>query len=90
MADANNPATAQADADAHAYEHGKMEINEQASTYDLFIHLAKWGSLSVAVVLVFLVTWFQPSGSFLVALLAALVLAAVGVVALKSKPQKSH
>jgi len=90
MADANNPATAQADADAHAYEHGSMEINEQSSTYALFITLAKWSSLAVAATLLFLILWFQPGGSFFAALLGAVVLAVLGVVALRRKPQQAH
>jgi len=86
MADAQNPATAQADADARAYVRGEMQINEQASTFKLFIDLAKWGSLAVACLLVFLTLWFHPGGSFVVAAGATVVLAAVGVFALKAKP----
>ena len=39
MADAHNPATAEADADATAYVRGGMQINEQAATFKLFIPL---------------------------------------------------
>ena len=89
MAEPHNPATADADADAKAYVHGEMAINEQASTFDLFMAMTKWGSLAVAVLLVFLVMWFHPGGSFIAGLIGAVVLAVVGWFALKSKPQ-SH
>jgi hypothetical protein len=89
MAEPHNPATAEADADARAYVHGEMAINEQASTFDLFILMAKWGSLGVAVLLVFLTLWFHPGGSFVAGLIGAVVLSVAGWFALKSKP-KAH
>lgn len=85
MADAHNPATAQADADATAYEHGSMAVNEQTATFALFINLTKWGGLAVAVAVLFLVLWFHPGGSFIAGVLGALVLAVAGVVAFKGK-----
>lgn len=89
MAEPHNPATAEADADAQAYVHGEMAINEQASTFDLFIVMTKWGSLGVAVLLVLLTLWFHPGGSFMAGLIGAVVLSVVGWFALKSKP-KAH
>lgn len=89
MAEPHNPATAEADADARAYVHGEMAVNEQASTFDLFIVMTKWGSLGVAVLLVFLTLWFHPGGSFVAGLIGAVVLSVVGWFALKSKP-KAH
>jgi len=90
MADPHNPATAEADADAHAYVHGSMEINEQASTFHLFILLAKWGSLAVAVGVLFLTLWFHPGGSFVAGLIGAVALAVIGWFALKAKPTAAH
>ncbi|WP_374388561.1 aa3-type cytochrome c oxidase subunit IV [Brevundimonas sp.] len=87
MAEPHNPATAEADADAQAYVHGEMAINEQASTFDLFIFMTKWGSLGVAVLLVLLTLWFHPGGSFIAGLIGAVVLSVVGWFALKSKPK---
>jgi multisubunit Na+/H+ antiporter MnhB subunit len=86
MAEPHNPATAEADADARAYVHGEMAINEQASTFSLFMGMTKWGSLAVAVLLVFLVLWFHPGGSFIAGLIGAVVLSVVGWFALKSRP----
>ena len=74
-------------ADAHDdYVRGSQEISEQASTFDLFVNLAKWGSLLTAATLVFLVLWFQPGGSFIGGAIAAIVLLVVGWFFLRSKP----
>jgi hypothetical protein len=72
MADPHTPA-------AHdAYVHGSQEINEQVSTFHAFVLLAKWGSLVTACILLFLVMWFAPNGSFFGGLIAAVVLGAAG------------
>jgi len=74
--------------DAHAHDdyiRGSQEISEQASTFDLFMGLAKWGSLAVAVSVLFLVMWFQPGGSFMAGAISAVVLLAVGIFALRKK-----
>ncbi|MCS6624782.1 aa3-type cytochrome c oxidase subunit IV [Roseibacterium beibuensis] len=76
-------------ADAHDdYVRGSQEISEQESTFDLFMGLAKWGSLLVAVSVLFLVVWFQPGGSFIAGAISGVVLLAVGIFALRKK--KSH
>lgn len=79
-----------ADADAHAYVHGHMAIREQVSTFRLFLNLAKWGSLAVAALVLFLTVWFRPGGSFIPAVLAAAVLVVLGFLALKPKPDAAH
>lgn len=90
MADAHNPATAEADADATAYVRGGMQINEQAATFKLFMDLAKWGSLAVACLLLFLTLWFHPGGNLMAALAGAVVLGGVGFFALKAKADAGH
>ncbi|KDP95132.1 cytochrome C oxidase subunit IV [Brevundimonas sp. EAKA] len=90
MADAHNPATAEADADATAYVRGGMQINEQAATFKLFMDLAKWGSLAVACLLLFLTLWFHPGGNLMAALAGAVVLGGVGFFALKPKADAGH
>lgn len=84
MADHHSP-TEHADHDADAYVHGTMTIEEQTATYALFMNLAKWGSLAVAALLLFLVLWFNPAGSFFMGLIGGLGLLVVGIFALKSK-----
>jgi len=75
--------------DAHdAYVRGSQEISEQKSTFDAFMGMTKWGSLIIAVLLVFLTLWFQPGGSLMTALITAVVLSVAGFFFLKSG--KSH
>lgn len=74
-------------ADPHAhddYVHGSMEITEQQSTFDLFMGMAKYGSLAIAVLLTFLTIWFMPNGNFFVGAGAAIVLLVAGVWFLRS------
>jgi small-conductance mechanosensitive channel len=87
MADQHAP-TEHADHDADAYVHGTMTIEEQSSTYSMFMNLAKWGSLAVASLLLLLVLWFQPGGSLFLGLIGGVVLAVAGTFFLKSG--KSH
>jgi Bacterial aa3 type cytochrome c oxidase subunit IV. len=76
--------------DAHdAYVRGSQEISEQESTFALFIGLAKWSSLALAVTIAFLLIWFMPGGSFVGGFITGVVLLAVGVFALSSK-KKAH
>lgn len=81
MADPHTPA----DHDAEAYQHGQMAIEEQRSTYELFIKLAKWVSLAIGASVLFLTLWFQPGGSFIAGAGAAVVMSVVGFLALRSK-----
>jgi len=79
-----------ADHDAEAYVHGTMTSEEQASTWALFQDLAKWGSLVVAVVLLFLTIWFQPGGSFVGGFIAAAVVSVGGWFFLKGGKKADH
>ena len=74
--------------EAHdAYVHGSQEISEQVSTFDAFVGLAKWGSLIIAAILLFLTLWFQPGGSFIGGAIAAGVVLVAGFFLLKSSPE---
>jgi hypothetical protein len=83
MADPHH-ATDAADADAHAYIRGEMEINEHVSTWNLVQNLFKWGSLGLATLILFLVMWFQPNGSFFPALISGVVVFVAGFFFLRS------
>jgi hypothetical protein len=83
MADHHSP-TEHADHDADAYVHGTMTVEEQSATYSLFMNLAKWGSLVIAALLLFLTLWFQPGGSFIAGAIGGGVLAVAGFAFLKS------
>ena len=76
-------------AEAHDdYVRGSMEISEQQSTFDLFVNLAKYGSLILAAVLVFLTLWFQPGGSLIAGVIVAVVMLVAGFWYLGQK--KAH
>ncbi|WP_298128000.1 aa3-type cytochrome c oxidase subunit IV [Brevundimonas sp.] len=70
----------------HDYQRGTQDIAEQRSTFSLVMGMTKWGSLAVAVALLFLVMWFQPGGNFFTALIAAGVVAVAGILVLRDKP----
>lgn len=71
--------------DAHdEYVRGSQEISEQESTFDAFMGMTKWGSLIIAILLVFLTLWFQPGGSLMTAFITAVVLSVAGFFFLKS------
>lgn len=70
------------------YQKGTQPVHEQQATYSLFMSLAKWGSLQIAVGITFFVLWLQPGGSIVFGFVAALALAVIGYFALKSKPAK--
>ncbi|WP_332659978.1 aa3-type cytochrome c oxidase subunit IV [Brevundimonas sp.] len=77
-------------ADSHdAYVRGSQEISEQTSTFHAFISMAKWGSLWMAALLMFLVLWFQPGGSFIAGAIAAVAMLVLGYFGLKS-PKAKH
>jgi hypothetical protein len=76
-------------ADSHdAYVRGSQEISEQSSTFHAFIKMSKWGSLWIAALLMFLVLWFQPGGSFIGGAIAAAAMLVIGYFALKSGKAK--
>ena len=64
---------------------GDMDIREQRSTYEFFMGLTKWGSLFVAVLVLFLTLWFCAGVGFLGALVVSVILAAVGGWVLKKR-----
>lgn len=68
------------------YHRGEMEISEQRSTFDLFMNLAKWGSLHVASILLLLTLWFGTEAGFLGAVAGFVALEAAGFLMLKKRP----
>ena len=72
------------------YHRGEMDVSAQASTYHFFMGLTKWGSLHVAVILVFLTLWFCAHAGFFRSLIAALVLLVLGIFALRERKGSAH
>ncbi|ATC33179.1 aa3-type cytochrome c oxidase subunit IV [Caulobacter vibrioides] len=72
------------------YHRGEMDIHEQAATYDAFGKMTKWGSLAIAVLLLFFTLLFCTPAGFIGSGIASVVLLVLGVVLLKEKPAESH
>lgn len=72
------------------YHRGEMDIHEQTATYVAFGKMAKWGSLGVAVLLLFITLLFCTPAGFIGSAIAAVVLLGLGIVSLKEKPVPAH
>lgn len=72
------------------YHRGEMDISEQSRTFHSFIGMTKWGSLAVAVLVLFLALIFSAHAGFFQAAGAAAVVLAVGIWALRKKPDAGH
>ena len=72
------------------YHRGDMDIAEQKATFDSFVALSKWGSLAIAVGLVFFTLWLCTPANFFQAFAAAAVLIVLGVVFLREKKSSDH
>jgi hypothetical protein len=68
------------------YHPGDQNITEQVSTYRVFGSLTKWGSLTVATLVLMFTLWFCVGAGFLGGLIPALALAGLGAFFLRSKP----
>jgi hypothetical protein len=68
------------------YVHGEMDINQHRHSFELFVTLTKWCSYHLAVVLTFVILLTCTKAGFLTALIVAIVIAVVGWLLLKKKP----
>ena len=75
---------------ASDYHRGEMDIHEQVSTFHLVMNITKWGSLHIAVIVLFLVLWFCTGAGLLTAVIASGVVAALGIFFLREKPSAEH
>jgi hypothetical protein len=67
------------------FHHGHMDVREQRSTYDFFMGLTKWGSLAVAVLLLFLVLAFCTPTGVGGAIVTSIIALALGAGALRKR-----
>jgi hypothetical protein len=72
---------------ASDYTHGQMDISEQSASFDLFVKFSKWGSLAVAVLVLWATLEFCTSTGLVGSFVAAVILLALGVYLLREKPQ---
>jgi thiamine transporter ThiT len=75
---------------AHEYHTGDQDISEQVATFSLVGGMLKWGSLGIAVTLIMLVLWFCTNAGFFSGLITGVILLAVGIYFLRSKPDAEH
>jgi hypothetical protein len=75
---------------AAEYHRGDMDIHEQVSTFHLVMGITKWGSMVLAATVAFLTLWFCTGAGFLGALFTAVVIVALGVTFLRSRPEAGH
>lgn len=78
------------DTDGGDYHRGDMDIAEQRSTYDVFMGLTKWSSLAIAALILFLTITFATAAGWFTALIATVVLVALGVFFLRDKRTDAH
>lgn len=72
------------------YHRGEMDVSEQVSTFHLVMGITKWGSLVLSSFILFITLWFCTPAGFLGGLVPALILVALGVTFLRSKPDGGH
>lgn len=65
---------------------GKMDIQEQTATFELFNTMTKWGSLFVGTLVLFLTLWFCTPAGFGGAFITGAVVAIIGVLLLRERP----
>jgi hypothetical protein len=70
---------------ASEHHRGEMDIQEQVSTFNLFMGMTKWGSLALSALLVLLVLWFCTPAGFFSGFVSALVVTVIGVLVLREK-----
>ncbi len=75
---------------ASEYHRGDMDIQEQVSTFKLFINLTKWGSLYITAFLTWMVVWFCTPAGFFAGFITFVVLAVLGTLLLREKPEAAH
>ena len=75
---------------ASDYHRGEMDIQEQVSTFHLVMGITKWGSLSLASFLLFIVIWFCTKAGFLPGFITGAVLLVLGIVMLREKKSPAH
>jgi hypothetical protein len=71
---------------ASEYHRGDMDVHAQQATFRAVMGGTKWAALAVAVGVLFFTLWFCTTAGFFSALVAAVVVSAVGFFALRSRP----
>ena len=67
------------------YVRGEMDIRQEISTFAMFVNMTKWGSLTLAVALTFIVVLTCTKFGLISAFLLAVLVAAAGWFLLRKK-----
>jgi hypothetical protein len=78
-----------ADTDAD-YHHGQMNAATQIGDYKVFLNFTKWAALHLAVLILMLVLWFCLGVGFFGGLVPGLIVLALGIFVMRSKPAQIH
>jgi hypothetical protein len=71
---------------ATEFHRGEMDIHAQRATFKAVMTGTKWASLAVVVGVMFFTLWFCTPAGFFAALVAAIVVSALGGILLRSRP----
>jgi hypothetical protein len=79
-------------AEAHSdeYHHGQMNAATQVADFRTFARFTKWFALFLAALILMLTLWFCVGADFLGGLVPGIIVLAVGIYVLRSKPQPVH
>lgn len=69
------------------YRRGEMDIHQHELTFRGVMRLTKWGSLIIAVTVLFFSMWLAAGVGFFGSFIAAVVVLALGIFFLRSKPR---
>jgi len=75
---------------ASEYHHGEMDIHHQQQTFQSVMTMTKWASLAIVVGVLFLTLWFCTAAGLGTAFVTAVLLAAVGIFALRQRAAPAH
>ncbi len=67
---------------------GEMNIDQHKDTFSFFIGLAKWGSLTIAVAVLFLTLMFAVEAGLFGSLAAAVILSVAGFFVLRDTDEE--
>ena len=70
---------------ASDYHHGDQNIHEQQTTFRNAMIATKWSILALAALITLLTMWFCTAAGFFNALVAAVLILAVGIFALRER-----
>jgi|WetSurMetagenome_2_1015567.scaffolds.fasta_scaffold68213_4 hypothetical protein len=68
------------------YTHGHMDIREQQASFEGFMLMSKWGSLAVAVIVLFATLTFCTETGWFGSAIWSVILLALGIFFLREKP----